>query len=236
MRHRAAAPSGEDVAPGPIGQEVVWGPRSHAHSHWRAAERIPASRQAAHVRRQGQLSETAERATTSAGNSIDDVKSTLAQRRTGWSGALQDVTQYTRTQPLSALAIAAGLGLLVGRFAARTPREASRSPLSESGVHDSGTGVALRPRDLAGRARHMRHASDEVTSGAGHDTSNSRPSPEPPGVGHALAMIGLVSSPHVDTVLLPSLTSSVPGSYSRRGDYSAQILNLTSAPTRRRFW
>jgi hypothetical protein len=37
------------------------------------------------------VTETAERATTSAGNSIDDVKSTLAEMRMGCSGVLQDV-------------------------------------------------------------------------------------------------------------------------------------------------
>jgi hypothetical protein len=71
-------------APDPIGQEVVWVPRSHPHSHYRMTERITAS----------------------------------------------------RPSPGSAR-----LGLR-----AWNPRP------------DSGTGVALRPRDLAGRARRMLHA------------------------------------------------------------------------------
>jgi hypothetical protein len=51
-----------------------------------------------------------------------------------WSGALKDVAEYTRTQPGAALAMAAGLGFLMGRLTASAGGRA-RDLASEGGVH-----------------------------------------------------------------------------------------------------
>jgi ElaB/YqjD/DUF883 family membrane-anchored ribosome-binding protein len=70
-------------------------------------------------------------APTDARGNAAEMAANLAQQ---CRGVVENVTRYTRTQPLSALAMAAGLGLLIGRrlTAARTGR---RDLSGASGVH-----------------------------------------------------------------------------------------------------
>jgi ElaB/YqjD/DUF883 family membrane-anchored ribosome-binding protein len=69
------------------------------------------------------VTEAAERTSAYAGEAFDQAKSKAAEyRNAGWSRIQEDVSEYTRTQPVAALAIAAGLGLLLGWISATSRR------------------------------------------------------------------------------------------------------------------
>lgn len=80
------------------------------------------------------VTDTVGRATASAKDAIDDTTKMAEGLEHVCRGVLKEVTEYTRTQPWPALAMAAGLGLLIGRLTAPPGRRARDLP-SESGVH-----------------------------------------------------------------------------------------------------
>ena len=64
------------------------------------------------------VSDAAERTGAYVGEALDQAKSKAAEYRDGgWSRVQDDVREYTRAQPVAALAMAAGVGLLLGWIA-----------------------------------------------------------------------------------------------------------------------